>query len=101
MQDTDHVGEPTLRERSLAMMIRRLCSRRLDGSFTINEKRRDEALALLRSMGLEGSPLRGATSPASTDPARAAHVMPSRFKLDPAPVYDKHYAATQEPKNEE
>jgi hypothetical protein len=85
MQDTDHVGEPTLRERSLAMMIRRLCSRRLDGSFTINEKRRDEALALLRSMGLEGSPLRDAEP----------------FKLDPAPVYDKHYAATQEPKNEE
>ena len=43
---------------NLAMMIRRLCSMRIDGTFAITEKKRDEALELLRSMGLQGSPLR-------------------------------------------
>lgn len=52
-----------LRESSLAMMIRRLCSKRIDGTFTITDKRRDEALELLRSMGLEGSPLRAEKTP--------------------------------------
>lgn len=52
--------EGTVRERNLAMMIRILCSRRPDGTFTISEKKRDQALELLRSMGLEGSPLRSA-----------------------------------------
>jgi hypothetical protein len=47
-----------LRESNLAMMIRRLCSMRIDGTFAITEQKRDEALALLRSMGLQGSPLR-------------------------------------------
>lgn len=47
-----------LRESNLAMMIRRLCSMRIDGTFAITEKKRDEALELLRSMGLQGSPLR-------------------------------------------
>jgi hypothetical protein len=52
--------EGTIRERSLAMMIRVLCSRRPDGTFTISEKKRERALDLLRSMGLQGSPLRAA-----------------------------------------
>ena len=52
--------EGTVRERNLAMMVRILCSRRPDGTFTISEKKRDQALELLRSMGLEGSPLRAA-----------------------------------------
>lgn len=55
---TNHQGEDP-REASLAMMIRRLCSRRPDGTSTINDKVREQALELLRSMGLQGSPLRG------------------------------------------
>lgn len=56
-----------LRESSLAMMIRRLCSMRIDGTFAITEKKRDEAMELLRSMGLEGSPLRAGTDGVATD----------------------------------
>ena len=48
-----------LREANLAMMIRRLCSMRIDGTFAITDKKRVEALELLRSMGLQGAPLRG------------------------------------------
>lgn len=47
-----------LRESSLAMMIRRLCSRTPDGKPRISDATREQALELLRSMGLEGSPLR-------------------------------------------
>lgn len=64
----NHQGED-LREASLAMMIRRLCSRRPDGTFTINDKVREQALELLRSMGLQGSPLRGSDGELGTGSA--------------------------------
>lgn len=50
------------REATLAMMIRRLCSRRLDGTYMMNDELRDHALELLKSMDLLGSPLRQSAS---------------------------------------
>lgn len=63
------VGEtaPSAREQSLAMMIRILCSRRADGSFTINDSKRQRAIELLERMGLQGSPLRARLPGTSND----------------------------------
>ena len=47
----------------LAMMIRRLCSRNPDGSPRISDATRQQALDLLRTHGLLGSPLREAGDP--------------------------------------
>lgn len=46
----------------LAMMIRRLCSRNLDGTPRITDATREQALELLRKHDLMGSPLRADAS---------------------------------------